>query len=172
MVELCQSGFEREFFVRLTELGYVVQPQVGSLGYSIDLVVEGVNGSRLAIECDGDLYHGPDRWAEDMRRQRILERVGWTFWRVFGSNYALDPEGVFEDLIQNLERLGILPSDARASAAKWTEHREIEKSADNIASDFEAAEVTAGSVLAVGEGTNNGAKFLIWREHAWECHTI
>ena len=151
LVELCQSGFEREFFVRLTELGYVVQPQVGSLGYSIDLVVEGVNGSRLAIECDGDLYHGPDRWADDMRRQRILERVGWTFWRVFGSSYALDPEGVFEDLIQNLGRLGISPSDARASVAKWTEHREIEKSPDNVASDFEVSEVMAGSVLAVGD---------------------
>ena len=61
------------------------RPLVGSLGYSIDLVVEGANGRLLAIECDGDLYHGPDRWADDMRRQRILERVGWIFWRVFGS---------------------------------------------------------------------------------------
>ena len=41
------------------------------------MVVEGDNDSRLAIECDGDRFHGPDRWDSDMRRQRILERAGW-----------------------------------------------------------------------------------------------
>ena len=30
---------------------------------------------RLAIELDGDKYHGPDRWADDIRRQRALERL-------------------------------------------------------------------------------------------------
>jgi very-short-patch-repair endonuclease/transcription elongation GreA/GreB family factor len=151
LVELCQSDFEREFFMRLAGLGYVVQPQVGSLGYSIDLVVEGANGNRLAIECDGDIYHGPDRWADDMRRQRILERVGWKFWRVFGSNYTLDPDGIFDDLIQNLNQLGILPSDLKASAAKWTEHREIEKLTESIVEKFEVVEVAASSILAVGD---------------------
>ncbi len=29
----------------------------------------------LAIECDGDESHGPDRWQHDMNRQRILERA-------------------------------------------------------------------------------------------------
>jgi very-short-patch-repair endonuclease len=125
LIELCQSGFEREIFTRLTKVGYVVIPQVGSLGYSIDLVVEGSNGRRLAVECDGDLYHGPDRWAADMRRQRILERVGWIFWRVFGSTYSLDPNGVFDDLIATLERMGINPSESTASPTRWSEHRTI-----------------------------------------------
>jgi hypothetical protein len=86
LIDLCQSGFERDLFTVLVERGYRVVPQVGSEGFSIDMVVEGEAGRRLAIECDGDLYHGPERWADDMRRQRILERVGWTFWRCFGSN--------------------------------------------------------------------------------------
>ncbi|HHK5177296.1 TPA: hypothetical protein ACQT19_005993 [Pseudomonas aeruginosa] len=38
------------------------------------MVVEGANDNRLAIECDGDAFHGPDRWEADMNRQRILER--------------------------------------------------------------------------------------------------
>jgi hypothetical protein len=84
LIDLCQSGFERDLFSVLIESGYRVIPQVGSEGFSIDMVVEGESGRRLAIECDGDLYHGPERWADDMRRQRILERVGWTFWRCFG----------------------------------------------------------------------------------------
>jgi REase_MTES_1575 len=41
--------------------------------YRIDLVVEGERG-RLAIELDGDAYHGPERWEADRQRQAILER--------------------------------------------------------------------------------------------------
>jgi hypothetical protein len=68
LIDLCQSGFERDLFSVLIESGYRVIPQVGSEGFSIDMVVEGESGRRLAIECDGDLYHGPERWADDMRR--------------------------------------------------------------------------------------------------------
>jgi hypothetical protein len=37
--DLCQSGFERDLFGVLTERGYRVIPQVGSEGFSIDMVV-------------------------------------------------------------------------------------------------------------------------------------
>jgi very-short-patch-repair endonuclease len=123
LVDFCQSSFERDVFLALVERGYRVIPQVGSEGFSIDLVVEGDSGRRLAIECDGDQYHGPDRWADDMRRQRILERVGWTFWRCFGSNYSLDREGSLEDLIQTLERMNIKPIGAGTSGSQYTERR-------------------------------------------------
>ncbi|WP_218157110.1 hypothetical protein [Burkholderia sp. WP9] len=43
--------------------------------YRLDTVVEGANDSRLPIKCDGDAFHGPDRRAADMSRQRILERA-------------------------------------------------------------------------------------------------
>ena len=75
----CESDFERALLRRLTKRGYRVRPQVGALGFRIDMVVEGANDRRLAIECDGDRYHGPERWADDMRRQRTLERAGWRF---------------------------------------------------------------------------------------------
>jgi very-short-patch-repair endonuclease len=123
LIELCQSGFERDLFSALVERGYRVIPQVGSQGFSIDMVIEGDAGRRLAVECDGDLYHGPERWADDMRRQRILERVGWTFWRTFGSNYSLDRERVLEDLFQTLDRMGIKPLGILTSGSKYTEHR-------------------------------------------------
>ncbi len=113
MVDLCQSSFERDVFFALVDRGYYVTPQVGSQGFSIDMVVEGEAGRRIAIECDGDRYHGPDKWADDMRRQRILERVGWTFWRCFGSNWSLDREGVLEDLVQTLQRNEIYPIGLR-----------------------------------------------------------
>jgi transcription elongation GreA/GreB family factor/very-short-patch-repair endonuclease len=122
LIDLCQSEFEKVVFRSLVQLGYHVTPQVGSVGFSIDMVVEGEGGRRLAIECDGDRYHGPERWADDMRRQRILERVGWTFWRCFGSNYSLDPEGVFADLLATLDRMKIMPIEREAAGRGFSEH--------------------------------------------------
>jgi hypothetical protein len=79
----------------------------------------------LAVECDGDRYHGQERWADDMRRQRILERVGWVFWRCFGSNFSIDPEGVLDDLVQTLERMEIKPIGSESSTHRFTAHRII-----------------------------------------------
>jgi very-short-patch-repair endonuclease/transcription elongation GreA/GreB family factor len=124
----CESGFERDLMQRLLDRGYRVQPQVGSLGFRIDLVVEGFNGRRLAVECDGDRFHGPEQWREDMRRQRILERVGWRFWRCFASSFYRDCDGVTADLFETLSRLGIepMPKDESARSSRYvTEHRVI-----------------------------------------------
>jgi hypothetical protein len=88
---------------------------------------------RLAIECDGDQYHGPERWADDMNRRRILERVGWTFWRCFGSNFSLDREGVLDDLIQTLDRMEIRPVGAVPVARSYTLHRVIPAESGEIA---------------------------------------
>jgi very-short-patch-repair endonuclease len=79
------------------------------LGYRIDMVVEGADGRRLAVECDGDRYHGPEQWRQDMRRQRILERVGWRFWRCFASSYYRNPDATIDDLVSMLKRIGIEP---------------------------------------------------------------
>ncbi len=131
LIDLCQSDFERAVFRALVQRGYDVTPQVGSAGFSIDMVVEGEGGRRLAIECDGESYHGPERWADDMRRQRILERVGWTFWRCFGSNYSLDPDGVLDDLVATLDRMGIKPLDRGTVSRNFAEHRIVRAKASD-----------------------------------------
>ena len=125
VLDLCDSEFERQVGARLIRLGYRVRPQVPVGGYRLDFVVEGDGDRRLAVECDGDKYHGPDRWAEDVRRQKALERLGWVFWRVWGSHWSADPDGCLADLVDTLERLGIKPLGAEAIAYKWTEHRII-----------------------------------------------
>ena len=104
---LCESDFERTVFRRLVANGYDVRPQVGSRGFRIDLVVEGQNGQRLAIELDGDVYH--QDFEKDYQRQQILERVGWTFWRCFASTYTRNPDGMFQDLLNKLQTMGIMP---------------------------------------------------------------
>jgi very-short-patch-repair endonuclease len=118
----CESDFEREVLKRLLGRGYRVTPQVGAMGYRIDLVVEGPNGRRLAVECDGDKYHGPERWADDMRRQRILERVGWRFWRCWASSFTLDSDGCMDDLNATLSQFGIETGAATGGSGSVSAH--------------------------------------------------
>ena len=106
----CESPFELEVYDELTRRGFHVIPQVKVGSYRIDMVVEGANDERLAIECDGDRYHGADKWADDMNRQRILERAGWVFWREFASVFVRRRAMVVEDLLNTLGTHGIEPS--------------------------------------------------------------
>ena len=115
------SKFERLVYQSVTERGFHVRTQV-CVGdplnhrYRIDLVVEGMQG-RLAVECDGDKWHGPDRYEEDMARQRDLERAGWQFARIRGSDFYRDPEEALEPVWAELNRLGIRPGGIDDRAA-------------------------------------------------------
>jgi len=122
-LELCDSDFERDVYKRLDSLGYKVIPQVSVGAYSIDLVVEGEHDKRLAIELDGDRYHTAENWLNDWKRQRILERVGWIFWRCWGSDYLLNPDECILDLTTRLDSLEIYPTDNREINNLFVEHR-------------------------------------------------
>lgn len=123
LIDRCESGFERQVFTALTSIGYRVIPQVKTGAYRIDMVVEGANDTRLAIECDGDEYHGPDRWQDDTQRQRVLERAGWTFWRCFASTWSLHRDDVFAELLDRLGAMGIEPIGATDQVPSLVERR-------------------------------------------------
>ncbi len=123
LIERCESEFEREVYVELVARGYRVIPQVKTGAYRIDLVVEGDGDTRLAVECDGDEFHGPDRWQHDTARQRVLERAGWTFWRCFASTWTLRKDEVFAELLERLGALGIEPIGALDRAPSLVEKR-------------------------------------------------
>ncbi|VTY38387.1 Uncharacterised protein [Xylophilus ampelinus] len=124
LIDLCESGFEKQVFTELHSRGYRVVPQVRAGAFRIDMVVEGADDARLAIECDGDEYHGPDRWQADMSRQRILERAGWTFWRCFASAWSLQRDAILEDLMERLRAMGIEPLGALDRVPSLVEYRE------------------------------------------------
>lgn len=116
--EVCDSQFERDVARQIFAREYRLRLQyeaLGRSGYRIDIVVEGEK-TRLAVECDGDRWHGPDRYEQDVHRQRQLERAGWTFWRVRGSEYYANPDAALGSLWRMLDQLGIEPlSGARQS---------------------------------------------------------
>ncbi|MFI6073632.1 arginase family protein [Actinoplanes sp. NPDC051343] len=110
----CESDFERDVLRRLTARGYRPIPQFRIGAYRIDFVLNAPDGRRLAIECDGDSYHGPERWESDMRRQAVLERVGnCVFVRIRGSIFAREPSAAMRPVWQRIEELGIVAPPRR-----------------------------------------------------------
>jgi very-short-patch-repair endonuclease len=106
----CESDFERDVLRRLIDRGYRPVPQFRIGGYRIDFVLAAPDGRRLAIECDGDAYHGPEQWQSDMRRQAVLERVGnCVFVRIRGSIFAREPEAAMRPVWQRIEELSVAP---------------------------------------------------------------
>lgn len=104
-----ESEFEKQVLLLLKAASYqvITQWQVGA--YRIDMVVIGGNNNRLAIECDGDRWHPPEKIPEDMARQTILERLGWRFVRLRGSEFFRNPETSMQTIFKKLEELEILP---------------------------------------------------------------
>jgi len=125
LIDRCESNFERQVYAELLARGYRVVPQVKTGAYRLDMVVEGARDTRLAIECDGDEFHGPERWAADMSRQRVLERAGWTFWRCFASTWLLRQDEVLQELIGRLDSMGIQPLGAIEHMPLLVERRVI-----------------------------------------------
>lgn len=103
-----ESWFEVDVALQLLRRKYRVVPQFEVAGYRIDLVVEGWS-SRLAVECDGEAWHGPERFEQDMARQRQLERAGWRFVRVRESEFYADRESVVERILAACRELHIQP---------------------------------------------------------------
>ncbi|MFV8300998.1 hypothetical protein ACNQP7_30335 [Mycolicibacterium fortuitum] len=104
------SLFEQRVFNRLLDRGYTVMPQIEAMGYRIDMVVTGAKG-RLAIECDGDFWHGPEHYEADLARQRELERCGWEFHRIRESVFYADMPGTLQNLWDTLDELAIRTAD-------------------------------------------------------------
>jgi len=105
-----ESWFEVDVALELLRRKYAVRPQVEVASRRIDLVVEGVD-ARLAVECDGDEWHGWEEYERDMARQRQLERAGWTFVRVRESDFYADRGAAVKTIVDACEELGIRPLD-------------------------------------------------------------
>ena len=124
-----ESWFEVDVALELLRRKFAVHPQAEVAGYRIDLVVEG-NDARLAVECDGDAWHGAERYERDMARQRQLERAGWTFVRIRESAWYTDREAAIESVVDACEGLGIrsleVLEDTRSSIGGVAESRRVD----------------------------------------------
>ncbi|HPO14056.1 MAG TPA: AAA domain-containing protein [Candidatus Hydrogenedentes bacterium] len=127
-----ESWFEVDVALELLRHGFFVVPQYDVAGKRIDLVVEG-GQTRLAVECDGDHWHGVDCYEVDMQRQRQLERCGWEFFRVRESAFYSNKEQALTGLWRVLEERGIFPYGR--NSCRYTEPDEEEKSDESDCDD-------------------------------------
>lgn len=106
-----ESPLERAVIERLVTAGYRVEPQVWVGRYRIDMVIFD-DANQVALECDGDRFHGFEQIPEDLARQAVLERVGWRFVRVRGTRFYRNPEATMTWVFEELKRLGVGPVGA------------------------------------------------------------
>ena len=85
------SDFEIYVMEQIEKLGYQAIPQVGVSGYFIDIGVKHPDwdyGYIMGVECDGRQYHSSlsarDR---DRLRQNVLENLGWSFHRIWSTDW-------------------------------------------------------------------------------------
>ena len=123
--EKAESPFEVEVATALSDRGYHLEHQWKVGAYRLDMVA--VYGKKtVAIECDGERYHGGEaKVREDMERQTILERLGWRFIRVRGSEYFRNPEKAIERIVQELTDYGIMPEEQYEQATDASRNTEL-----------------------------------------------
>jgi very-short-patch-repair endonuclease len=139
-----ESWFEVDVYLELRQQqGYRVRPQFESAGKYIDLVVEGLD-RRLAVECDGDESHGLDQLEADLTRQRKLERCGWVFWRIRGSDFYRDRERAVQELCEKLERMDIVPVQREAEVREKRRVTSVSASSQSAKPSTPEDETTTG----------------------------
>lgn len=119
------SPFEVGVAKALVDRGYKLVQQWNVGAYRLDMVV--VCGKKtVAIECDGEKYHnGEAKIREDMERQTILERLGWRFIRIRGSEYFRDPDKTVERVTAELSLYGIAPEADDQTTIQMAESTEL-----------------------------------------------
>jgi hypothetical protein len=102
------NDFETDVYDALCAKGIEMVPQVGCSKFRIDLAA--CHPSKpgkfvLAIECDGATYHSSytarDR---DRLRQQQLENLGWTFHRIWSTDWFMRRDEEVERAVQAFHR--------------------------------------------------------------------
>jgi hypothetical protein len=101
------TPFEADVAAEIRKLGYLVDHQVGTVGFLIDLGIRHPDRPGtyiLAVECDGATYHSA-LWARerDRLRQQVLEHLGWKFHRIWSTDWFYRRDAEIKRLSAALE---------------------------------------------------------------------
>jgi len=149
------SPFETAVAEALRQAGYVVESQVGSAGFFIDLaVVDPQKPGRylLGIECDGASYHSARSARDrDRLRQQVLEGLGWTIYRIWSTDWFRNADRELRRVINAIEAAAARGDTTEipvAAAIETTIEREDEN--DTPAASGQPAYVVAQPSIQTG----------------------
>jgi very-short-patch-repair endonuclease len=101
------NPFELDVRDRLTQAGLDVVPQWGVGRYRIDFAVrhpEHPGRFVLAVEADGAMYHSGHLARErDRLRQQLLEDRGWTFHRIWSTDWFNDADAEVTQVLDSYQ---------------------------------------------------------------------
>jgi len=121
-IDQFDSVFEEEVARQLRARGWSVDTQIGVSRFRIDLGIRDPEepGRYLAgIECDGATYHGSESARDrDITRQAVLERLGWTIYRIWSPDWFSDRQKVLNDLDAWLRELQAVDREEAPTAAR------------------------------------------------------
>lgn len=109
------SPLEESVAQALEELGDSFQRGVGCSLYRVDLGVKDKRGEDfvLAIECDGESYHSSSSVRDRERlRPQVLKDQGWSFYRVWSTDWFLFPEKEKKLLREKIEEASTLAKES------------------------------------------------------------
>ncbi|NIO07421.1 MAG: AAA family ATPase [Deltaproteobacteria bacterium] len=135
------SELEKQVYEDLTKAKYstMIGCQVGE--FVLDLVVIGEKGNRVAIQCDGDREISREELVAALHRQMTLERLGWNFIRVRGSEYLRHPGEALKKIQQRLKKFDIQPLGFFSTDPKKREAQKEAQSKELLAQVIERAKM-------------------------------
>ena len=93
----------------IKKMGYEIVHEVGVSGFFIDIGVKHKSfpdGFILGVECDGRAYHSSKSARDrDILRQEILEGLGWNIYRIWSTDWFLDPNKELKKLDNHIKNL-------------------------------------------------------------------
>ena len=146
------TPFEEDVADVIRSCGYLADPQVGSVGFRIDIGVRHPDRSStylLAVECDGATYHSA-LWARerDRLRQDVLEHLGWRFHRVWSTDWFYDRQAEIARLrVALAAALDAVAEGVRLHGANKAPPKQLEEPAPT-ADMFQIPEVVARQMPA------------------------
>ncbi len=130
--KLFESNFERDIYQFLVSKNYQLIPQFKIGNYRLDFVLTNDKNQKIAVECDGDTYHGIKELENDLNRQSILERCGWKIVRIRASEFYYNREQSTSKMIDTIEHYLNNNDSATYTFIKDEQTKEIKKTNESI----------------------------------------
>ena len=102
---------------------------------AIDIVAQGDERQRLAIQCDGDCIKTEEDLFSEMDYYTTLRRLNWDIFHIRATEYYTDPDKTLRRLFNRLTRARITPIQEEPSEPKPTSpelYESVTKKANSI----------------------------------------
>jgi very-short-patch-repair endonuclease len=118
------DAFQRDVLAELEARGLELTPQWGASRYRIDFAVQSPDDESrfvVALETDGPGYRSvPTARERDRTREQVLEGLGWTFHRIWETDWFMRREEEIAQCVAAFERAAAPPAEAQPPAAEGT----------------------------------------------------